>query len=99
MNFPSTPKFLAVIGFLALPVAVLVMALTGSWNQVLPGGGAASASAQTRPQGQSSRPAVVGWVEYARVNPGSALLKAKLDVGALTSSLDVRELQRFQKQG
>lgn len=27
------------------------------------------------------------------------MLKAKLDVGALTSSLDVRELQRFQKQG
>lgn len=26
-------------------------------------------------------------------------MKAKLDVGALTSSLDVRELQRFRKQG
>jgi hypothetical protein len=99
MNSPPMPKFLAIMGFLALAVVVVVMVLTGFWNQASPAVGAARASAPTRPQGQPTQPVVVGWVEYVRLSPGSALMKAKLDVGALTSSLDVRELQRFQKQG
>jgi hypothetical protein len=89
----------AIIGSLVIAIAVLAVALSGIWKQLSAVDGAPGPQAKNGTQGRHPQPAVVGWVEYVRLCPGSALMKAKLDVGALTSSLDVRELQRFQKQG
>lgn len=42
---------------------------------------------------------VFGWVEKATVEPWGVEVKAKLDSGALTSSLDAREIEGFDKHG
>ncbi|MGM0913156.1 MAG: ATP-dependent zinc protease [Pseudomonadota bacterium] len=42
---------------------------------------------------------VFGWVEKAIVQPWGVEVKAKLDSGALTSSLDAREIERFKRDG
>lgn len=42
---------------------------------------------------------VFGWVEMADVEPWGTTVKAKLDSGALTSSLDARDIERFEKDG
>ncbi|MDT0501994.1 MULTISPECIES: ATP-dependent zinc protease [unclassified Halomonas] len=42
---------------------------------------------------------VFGWVEKATVEPWGVEVKAKLDSGALTSSLDAREIESFEKDG
>lgn len=42
---------------------------------------------------------VFGWVEKATVEPWGVEVKAKLDSGALTSSLDARDIERFDKEG
>ncbi|MGB8712434.1 MAG: ATP-dependent zinc protease [Onishia taeanensis] len=42
---------------------------------------------------------VFGWVEKAFVEPWGVEVKAKLDSGALTSSLDARDIERFEKDG
>ena len=42
---------------------------------------------------------VFGWVEKAIVEPWGVEVKAKLDSGALTSSLDAREIERFKRDG
>ncbi|MFC3285612.1 retropepsin-like aspartic peptidase RloA3 [Litchfieldella rifensis] len=54
-------------------------------------GGAAVADA--------SEDKVFGWVEKATVEPWGVEVKAKLDSGALTSSLDARDIERFEKDG
>ncbi|OBY92178.1 hypothetical protein A6723_015440 [Pseudomonas sp. AU11447] len=40
---------------------------------------------------------VAGWIEEARLYPGAITLKAKLDTGALTSSLDARDIRYFRR--
>jgi hypothetical protein len=40
---------------------------------------------------------VVGWVEKVTVEPWGVAVKAKLDSGALTSSLDARDIELFEK--
>ncbi|MDN3523425.1 ATP-dependent zinc protease family protein [Halomonas ramblicola] len=40
---------------------------------------------------------VFGWVEKATVEPWGVEVKAKLDSGALTSSLDARDIERFER--
>jgi hypothetical protein len=40
---------------------------------------------------------VFGWVEKAVVEPLGVEVKAKLDSGALTSSLDARDIERFKR--
>lgn len=40
---------------------------------------------------------VFGWVEKATLEPWGVEVKAKLDSGALTSSLDARDIERFEK--
>ncbi|WP_111413322.1 ATP-dependent zinc protease [Halomonas lactosivorans] len=45
------------------------------------------------------RPAVFGWVEKSTLEPWGVEVKAKLDSGALTSSLDARDIERFDKEG
>lgn len=42
---------------------------------------------------------VVGWVERVHVYPGGITLKAKMDSGAKTSSLNVTRLERFSRNG
>lgn len=42
---------------------------------------------------------VLGWVEKVTVEPWGVEVKAKLDSGALTSSLDARDIKRFEKDG
>ncbi len=41
---------------------------------------------------------VFGWVERATIEPWGVAVKAKLDSGALTSSLDAREIEIFEKE-
>ncbi|MFG6159329.1 ATP-dependent zinc protease [Halomonas sp. 1390] len=42
---------------------------------------------------------VFGWVEKATLEPSGVEVKAKLDSGALTSSLDARDIETFEKEG
>lgn len=54
---------------------------------------AASTSAMAEEKG------VFGWVEKSTLEPWGVEVKAKLDSGALTSSLDARDIERFDKEG
>ena len=45
------------------------------------------------------RGSVFGWVEKATLEPWGVEVKAKLDSGALTSSLDARDIELFKKEG
>lgn len=40
-----------------------------------------------------------GWLERARLTPGEVVLEAKLDTGAMTSSLDAVEVRQFERDG
>jgi hypothetical protein len=42
---------------------------------------------------------VFGWVENATIQPWGIAVKAKLDSGALTSSLDARDIEIFEQEG
>lgn len=42
---------------------------------------------------------VFGWIEEGILRPENIAVKIKLDTGALTSSLDAKDLERFQKDG
>ena len=42
---------------------------------------------------------VYGWVENAVIDHWDITVKAKLDSGALTSSLDARDIETFEKEG
>ena len=48
---------------------------------------------------QSTHQKVFGWVENAVMMPWGIQVKAKLDSGALTSSLDAREIEIFTRSG
>ena len=42
---------------------------------------------------------IFGWVEKARLHPGDLVISAKLDTGADHSSLNVKELTIFEREG
>jgi hypothetical protein len=42
---------------------------------------------------------IAGWLEKAKIYPGGLLIHAKLDTGAKTTSLSIRKLQKFEKDG
>lgn len=42
---------------------------------------------------------IFGWVENATLQPWNIAVKAKLDSGALTSSLDARDIEMFEQDG
>lgn len=42
---------------------------------------------------------VFGWVEHASIEPWGAQVKAKLDTGALTSSLHAEDVRLFERAG
>ncbi len=44
-------------------------------------------------------PQVVGWVEQVTLYPGAVTLKAKIDSGAETTSLDVEHVVHFRRNG
>ncbi|EGX6953425.1 ATP-dependent zinc protease [Aeromonas hydrophila] len=44
-------------------------------------------------------PAVYGWIEKGLIMPSGVAVKMKLDTGALTSSLDARDLRHFKRDG
>ena len=41
---------------------------------------------------------VYGWVENAQLVPWGVTLKAKLDTGALTSSMHATDIEKFEKE-
>ncbi|MFC0711075.1 ATP-dependent zinc protease family protein [Azorhizophilus paspali] len=42
---------------------------------------------------------VFGWIEKGSIEPENIPVKMKLDTGALTSSLDAKDLRRFERDG
>lgn len=42
---------------------------------------------------------VYGWIEEGILLPENIAVKVKLDTGALTSSMDAKDLERFRKNG
>jgi hypothetical protein len=44
-------------------------------------------------------PKVVGWIEPVTLSGGQLALEAKLDTGADVSSLDARDIRRFERDG
>lgn len=44
-------------------------------------------------------PEIFGWVEEGLLLPEKVSVKIKLDSGALTSSMDAKDLERFEKNG
>lgn len=72
------------------PRAALSRHLTGAASALLLATSSLTASADEP---------VFGWIEMATVEPWGTTVKAKLDSGALTSSLDARDIERFEKDG
>jgi hypothetical protein len=60
--------------------------------------GAATAAA-TENGGEQAGAKTFGWVEWVELLGGDLRLKAKLDTGALTSSLDASDITRFRRNG
>lgn len=46
-----------------------------------------------------AQPQAVGWVEEGVLLPEKIEVKVKMDTGALTSSLDAKDIERFQRDG
>lgn len=47
----------------------------------------------------ATNPKAFGWVEEGLIQPENISVKIKLDTGALTSSMDAKDLERFEKDG
>ncbi|NWC82164.1 ATP-dependent zinc protease [Pseudomonas putida] len=47
----------------------------------------------------TNAPKVFGWVEEGLIQPENIAVKIKLDTGALTSSMDAKDLEYFEKDG
>ncbi|WP_373681015.1 retropepsin-like aspartic peptidase RloA3 [Halomonas sp. LBP4] len=69
--------------------------MLGLWAGLLLAIGMSQAPADENPADEK----VFGWVEKATLEPWGVEVKAKLDSGALTSSLDAREVERFEREG
>jgi hypothetical protein len=57
-----------------------------------------AAVAPSRAAQQDALP-VAGWLERARISPGEVVMEAKLDSGALTSSLHATNIEKFERDG
>ncbi len=44
-------------------------------------------------------PRTLGWLEWAWLEPGHVRIKAKLDTGARTSSIDAADIEPFERDG
>ncbi|MGE0860654.1 MAG: ATP-dependent zinc protease [Gammaproteobacteria bacterium] len=49
--------------------------------------------------GEQALPPAYGWLEWAALEPGHVLMRAKLDTGARTSSLSAVDIERFERDG
>jgi hypothetical protein len=68
--------------------------MVGLWT------GACLAQDATQPQRTPDRkPTVAGWIETVNFPDYGIALSAKLDTGAVSSSLSVNDLQRFKRKG
>jgi hypothetical protein len=47
----------------------------------------------------ATNPKAFGWVEEGLIQPENISVKIKLDTGALTSSMNAKDLERFEKDG
>ena len=47
----------------------------------------------------NTSPMVFGWVEEGLIQPENTSVKIKMDTGALTSSMDAKNLERLEKDG
>ncbi|GAB3476935.1 ATP-dependent zinc protease [Azotobacter salinestris] len=56
-------------------------------------------SATALPVAAKTPERVFGWIEKGLIQPENIPVKMKLDTGALTSSLDAKDLQRFERDG
>ncbi|AQU83056.1 MAG: ATP-dependent zinc protease [Halomonas sp.] len=65
----------------------------------LVGAGALATTLAVSVNAAAEEPVVFGWVENATIEPWGIAVKAKLDSGALTSSLDARDIELFEKEG
>jgi hypothetical protein len=59
---------------------------------------AAAAPGSVRAEAKSDK-TVFGWVEEGLILPERTAVKMKLDTGALTSSMDARDIERFERNG
>ncbi|MEZ4331559.1 MAG: RimK/LysX family protein [Myxococcota bacterium] len=48
---------------------------------------------------EADRKQIAGWVERLRILPSNALVRAKLDTGAKTSSIHAEDIERFEREG
>lgn len=62
-------------------------------------GTSAGAQDRTRPPSAADGPPIVGYAETARLYPGDFALRAKIDTGATTSSLNARDIVGFAREG
>lgn len=50
-------------------------------------------------QGEAAEKKTIGWLEMARVYPGNLKIRAKMDTGAKSSSINAFDLHHFEKDG
>jgi len=74
---------------------IAFLCLCASWAVSLPVSATESATAIETVQGRD----VVGWVEFVSFDKFGIIAKAKLDSGAMTSSLHAENIEYFEKDG
>lgn len=82
----------ALTRFLTTNFLMKSLALAAFWVAI------SAAQAKESPQA-SDADRVFGWVENAVLEPWGIQVKAKLDSGALTSSLDAHNIETFEREG
>lgn len=60
---------------------------------------AITALGQSSAWAAAAAPQVFGWIEEGILQPENISVKIKMDTGALTSSMDAKDLERFDKNG
>lgn len=87
----------AVVGLLSMAVAATAVAENGvqtGQSATIPRNGKTVADSSS-----ATDLRVLGWVEKVRVMPLAATISAKLDSGALTSSMHAEDIETFERDG
>lgn len=69
------------------------------WKKLVSAIAAGVVAVATVHAGNESTPEVFGWVEKASIEPWGVQIKAKMDTGALTSSVHATNVERFERKG